>query len=365
MSAACPIFRIQVRLPLDRFALEVDFSARERVTGLFGVSGAGKTTWVEVLAGLRRGAEGVVSFGEEVWLDSRRGVFCPPERRRIGYVPQEALLFPHLSVRGNLLAGRHGAPERAERLGEVVALLELGALLERSVERLSGGERQRVALGRALCAGPRLLLLDEPLASLDGALRRRILPFLARVREHFALPILMVSHNPLELQALCDEVVVLREGRVVTAGRPVEVFTRPEVFALVDRQGFANVLPGRVRSVAEHTATVALGTTGAGPELVVLRPTAEVGESVLLSVAASEILLADRRPVGLSARNALEATVERVDRVDHCLLVTTRLLPELPPLVVEITADAAAQLQILPGARLFLVIKSSSVAVHA
>ncbi len=220
MSAS--VLEVDVRLALDRFELEVDFVADQPVTGVFGASGAGKTSLLEVVAGLRRGARGRLAFGGEVWLDSTARRFVPPERRHIGYVPQDGLLFPHLNVRENLLAGRKRAVESgqqpAEALETVAGLLELGQLLERSVATLSGGERQRVALGRALCSGPPLLLLDEPLASLDLPLRRRLLPFLRRVRDQLTVPMLLVSHDPIEVQARCDDLSVLEEGRAIARG---------------------------------------------------------------------------------------------------------------------------------------------------
>ncbi|MEE3178395.1 MAG: ATP-binding cassette domain-containing protein, partial [Verrucomicrobiota bacterium] len=186
--------------------MEAEFTGSRRVTGLFGASGSGKTTWLETMAGLRRSARGFIQFGETVWLDSDARIDVPPEQRGIGYVPQDHLLFPHMTVRRNLQSGQQRAAvsghDFKRMLEDVVDVLELDSLLERGVRELSGGERQRVALGRALCSGPRLLLLDEPLASLDLQLRLRILPFLQRVRDHFDVPMLVVSHNPIELQAL-------------------------------------------------------------------------------------------------------------------------------------------------------------------
>ncbi|MDX1503947.1 MAG: ATP-binding cassette domain-containing protein, partial [Thermoanaerobaculia bacterium] len=191
MTAA---LQIEVRLPLDRYDLEVGLTTRRHVTGIFGSSGAGKTTLLKVVAGLKRRARGRVVLGDAVWLDTDRRIYLPPEDRDVGYVPQEGLLFPHLNVRQNLLAGAKRARRRGRSpralLADVAELLELGELLDRQVGSLSGGERQRVALGRAICSGPQLLLLDEPLASLDVPLRRRVLPYLRRVRRQLEIPIL-------------------------------------------------------------------------------------------------------------------------------------------------------------------------------
>ncbi|MEZ5292711.1 MAG: ATP-binding cassette domain-containing protein [Vicinamibacterales bacterium] len=215
---------IDVRIAQDAFTLEVRDRAEVQVLGLVGPSGAGKTTLLETLAGLRR-AEGVVKVGGRTLLDTRAGVDLPPRRRRVGYVPQDALLFPHMSVRRNL---EYGAHDRA-RVDAVAGMLEIAALLDRPVPSLSGGERQRVALGRALAAAPDLLLLDEPLGALDPARRDRILPYVLRTRQALGVPIVWVTHDLAELAHAADRAVVLDHGRVVFAG-PV-----PGAVALVTR----------------------------------------------------------------------------------------------------------------------------------
>ena len=227
-----------VRLALGRaFTLEVSAELRGRVTALFGASGAGKTSLLEVVAGLRRPERGRVEVGSHRLADPATGLWVPPERRRVGYVPQDGALFPHLSVRANLLYGHRARPgaQPALALGSVVETLGLGPLLDRpGIHGLSGGERQRVALGRALLAGPELLLLDEPLTGLDASLKTRVLTYLARVRDEFAVPMLVVTHAPAEVMALCDEVLVLERGRVVAQGAPTTLFevAREPVYAL-------------------------------------------------------------------------------------------------------------------------------------
>ena len=359
--------RVRVRLPLDRFDLDVEFETTHRVTGVFGVSGSGKTTLLEAVAGLRR-AEGRISLGDEVWLDTAARLRVPPERRGVGYVPQDSLLFPHLDVLGNLRAGRwraararNGAEAALER---VVRVLDLAPLLRRPVRTLSGGERQRVALGRALCSGPRLLLLDEPLASLDAGLRRRVLPFLHRVQAEFSLPVLLVSHDPLEVQALCEDLVVLREGRIVARGEPRAVLTRPEVFPLAEHEGFENMLPARLLESGADTSRVRLGRGPDGPALTVPRSALRPGSALLVSVPADEIVLALEHPAGLSARNAVPARVDRVQAVGPTRLVTARVANDAPPVVVEVTADASAELHLHPGVELFLLIKTTAVTLY-
>ena len=373
MNASPPPLRVQVRLPLDRFDLDVDFQTTHRVTGVFGVSGSGKTTLLETVAGLRRGARGVVRLGETEWLNTERRVRLPPERRHIGYVPQDSLLFPHLDVLGNLHAGRgralRGGNHVEQTLENVVRVLDLAPLLRRPVTTLSGGERQRVALGRALCSGPRLLLLDEPLASLDAGLRRKVLPFLHRVQAEFSLPILLVSHNPVEVQALCEDLIVLREGRIIARGEPRAVLTRPDVFPLAEHEGFENMLPARLIESGADTSRVALGRIALGhgmgaPELTVPRSSLPPGSPLLLSVPADEIVLALEQPTGLSARNAVPATVEKVQRVGPVCLVTARVAADAPPVVAEVTADASSELHLVPGTTLFLLIKTTAVTLY-
>ena len=238
--------KMAIRLPLDRFDLHLDLATRKRVTGIFGASGAGKSSLLQALAGLVRTVQGHISLDGQVWLDSSRGICLPPERRHIGYVPQDGLLFPHLDVLGNLLAGstraRRANHPLKQRLRVVCDLLELGSLLPRQVGTLSGGERQRVALGRAICSGPKLMLLDEPLASLDVPLRRRLLPFLKRVRDELRVPMILVSHDPVEVQAISDEVVALRRGRILCRGPAQKVLTDSRVLPLRPGTGLENVL---------------------------------------------------------------------------------------------------------------------------
>ena len=354
---------LDVRLPLDRFDLEVALEAEGPVTGIFGPSGSGKSSLLETVAGLRRGAVGRVRLGDSVWLDSAAGLRLPAEARDVGYVPQESLLFPHLDVRRNLLAGSArarragGAPESL--LDQVCDLLELRPLLDRDVSSLSGGEARRVALGRALCSGPRLLLLDEPLASLDLPLRRRLLPLLRRLRRELTTPMLLVSHDPIEVQALCDEMVVLRDGATVARGEPHRVLADPGVFALAE-EAFENVLPARHLRREPSTSVLRLGDEAEGVELITLASSAEIGAEVLVGLPSSEIVIATERPAGLSARNVLPARVEAIRTSRGWGLVETRLAPDLPPISVEVVETTPAKLGIEPGSEVFLVIKATS-----
>jgi molybdate transport system ATP-binding protein len=208
---------IEARTQLGDFSLAAAFATDSRVTAIFGPSGAGKTTLVNVIAGLVRPKAGLVSVDGAVLLDTARGIDVPPHARRIGYVFQDARLFPHLSVRQNLLYGQWFAPRDARRteLDDVSELLDLAPLFERATPHLSGGEKQRVAIGRALLSSPRLLLLDEPLASLDHARKAEVMPFLELLRDHARVKIVYVSHSVAEVKRLASTVVLMRDGRVV------------------------------------------------------------------------------------------------------------------------------------------------------
>jgi molybdate transport system ATP-binding protein len=215
-----------LRLPLAHFTLEIDVTFASRVTAIFGPSGSGKTSLLELIAGLRRPAFGSIELAGNVLTDREANRFVAPQDRAIGYVPQDGALFPHLSVRKNLLYGLDTSHARPAGLSfeHIAEVLEISPLLDRAIAALSGGEKQRVALGRALLTAPKLLLLDEPLASLDAALKERLLSYLLRIRDEFAIPMIYVTHSPDEVVALCDETLILRSGKIEKRGRPADLF---------------------------------------------------------------------------------------------------------------------------------------------
>ncbi|HMJ66327.1 MAG TPA: ATP-binding cassette domain-containing protein [Candidatus Binatia bacterium] len=214
-----------ISLPLAHFVLRVNVELQGRTTGIFGPSGAGKTSLLDLIAGLRRAKSAFIQLDNEILTDTDRRISIPPRRRGIGYVPQDLALFPHLSVQQNLLYGQksNDDPKPLFSLKHVVDVLELQPLVHRGVKDLSGGEQQRVALARALLASPRLLLLDEPLGSLDSQLKARILPYLTRIRDEFQVPMLYVTHDAEEVAALCDNVVRLDRGQVAGHGATASV----------------------------------------------------------------------------------------------------------------------------------------------
>jgi molybdate transport system ATP-binding protein len=355
------LLRVQLATRLDRFELDVEFEANVRALGLFGASGAGKSTVLEALAGWREVARGRIELDGEIWLDSARGTRLAPELRRVGYVPQDLLLFPHLDVEANV---RFGMPSGSEELlARSLEVLEIGAFLRRDVATLSGGERQRVALARAVVSRPRLLLLDEPLGALDRPLRRRILPYLLRLREEFDVPLVLVSHDPTEISALCDHALVLHEGRVVAGGAPSDVLPDASGSARGVEE-FENVLRGNVVELRGGLATVELG----GARLDVPSAGLVAGSRALVTLRADDVLVATERPRGISARNVLAATVERVERGSASGRGgAARLRAQLgsQALWVELTDSALDELALAPGSEVFLVIKTRACRVVA
>ncbi len=345
---------IEIHEPLGSFELDVELVSEAQAVGLFGPSGSGKTSVLEIVAGWRRPRVARVRFGGRALVDTAAGVDLSTAARGVGYVPQDVLLFPHWSVWRNVVSGarRRGSPD-AVRIGRVLEVLELNDLRKRSVRSLSGGERQRVALARALCSRPELLLLDEPLGALDRPLRRRILPYLVRVREEFGVPMLFVSHDATEVEVLCDEVAILRDGRVVDQGPPADVFAGDEGARALGAD-LENVLRGNVCEVGEGTATLTLA--GDLP-LVVPRAGLQVGERALVSIRSDDILIATERPTGLSTRNVLEARVHDVTERHGEVLLRAVLGPH-EKVAIQLTPAAVTELDLVPGRAVYLVIKT-------
>lgn len=352
-----PRLALDVTLSLSGFELSVRATTQARITGIFGVSGAGKSSLLECIAGLRH-ESGSVRFGDDTWLDSAAGRHLPAERRGIGYVPQDARLFPHLDVRGNLLAGadraRASGIDLARSLSETAQALGIAGLLERMPDSLSGGERQRVALGRALCSAPRLLLLDEPFGALDTARRRALLGYLLAVCERTRAPVLFVSHDPVEICALAGEAWHIAQGRVTARGEPRAVVGEA-VFSA------ENTLIGLVEPEPDGGAAVRLG------EIRVRVPGQGLaaGEEVAVVLRPDDVMLSLDEPRAISARNRLPASVRRVKRREGRAWVELELGRGAPLLSAELSEAATRELGLEPGRHVFAVFKASSCRVYS
>ncbi len=351
---------VDVSHRLGEFALDAAFETNGRLTALFGPSGSGKTTLVNLIAGLMKPERGRIAVDDRVLTDSERRVRLPASRRRIGYVFQDARLFPHLTVKQNLGYGRFFAP-RAERYAEmnaVVELLGIGHLLGRRPDRLSGGERQRVAIGRALLASPRLILMDEPLASLDEARKAEILPYVERLRDEAGIPIVYVSHSVAEVSRLATDVVAMREGKVVAFGPTANILSRLDLLPDEELGEGGAVLEMRV---AGHDQVFAMTTLrSAAGDMVVPRIAARMGAVVRVRLRARDVMIATEKPVGLSAQNVLSGTLASIEQVsDNAVDVRVDCSGEV--ILARITKLSATRLRLESGQGVHAVVKTVSV----
>jgi molybdate transport system ATP-binding protein len=346
------------------FTLEASFIGAGRVTALFGRSGAGKTTLVNAIAGLLRPARGRVAIDDEPLVDTARGIWLPPHRRRIGYVFQEGRLFPHLSVRRNLNYGAWFAPKGSHYVvfDRVVETLGLARFLDRKPDTLSGGERQRVAIGRALLASPKLLLMDEPLASLDAARRHEVLTFIERLRDAFAVPIVYVSHSMDEVVRLADTMVLIDAGRVAAVGSVEDLLSRLDLRPLTGRYEAGAVIATRVGETDESFALTGLDFPGG--TLRVSRIDAPPGTGVRVRIRARDVSLALTRPADISVLNIFEGTVMEIagDPEDPSgAQLDVRLDVGGIALWARITRRSASELGIAPGRRVHALVKSVAI----
>jgi molybdate transport system ATP-binding protein len=329
------------------------------VTALFGPSGAGKSTLIHAIAGLFRPDEGHIRIDGETLFDSRTGVFVPAPARRLGVVFQDARLFPHLSVKDNLLYGWRRAKDRAEagEIDRIIQLLGLDRLLARNPRSLSGGEKSRVALGRALLMRPRALLLDEPLAALDAARKSEILPYLENLRDAARLPILYVSHSLDEVARLADRMILIADGRTVAEGSVFELTAR------LDLTGGRALLPGTVLegTVSHHDAAYGLSEIAIGEEKLTVPYTGKArGEKVRIRIDPEDVMLALNRPEGVSANNILPVRIAALKRGEdaHC---DVQLAFGNARLIARVTRRSAERLALREGMTVFAVIKSVTV----
>jgi molybdate transport system ATP-binding protein len=356
---------VEIRARLGEFRLAAAFSTDEApVTALFGRSGAGKSSVIAAVAGLLRPDSGRVELDGRVLFDSTHRVAIPASQRRIGVVFQETRLFPHMSVRANLLYGwrrRVGAARdpSGPKLAAVIEPLGIGSLLDRRPSTLSGGERQRVAIGRAVLANPRLLLMDEPLASLDGERKAELLPLLAKLPRVFRIPIVYVSHAVDEVLRLADRMVLLDDGRVVAAGPVEEVANRPEFGRIAAQESGPDSFTVISATIVTHDSAGQTHLSFGGGALSVPRVSGEAGDRVRLRVAASEVILALAPPVGLSVRNVIPARIAGIQDIGGLVEVT---LEAGGPLRARISRAARAELGLAPGLAVYALIKSTALA---
>lgn len=339
------------------FLLDAGFESGAGLTSLFGRSGSGKTSLVNAIAGLIRPDRGRILVDGEVLTDTAAGIFLPARRRHVGYVFQEGRLFPHLTVQQNLLYGRWFTSQRG-RAGEiehVIDLLGIGGLLGRRPANLSGGEKQRVAIGRALLAQPRLLVMDEPLASLDDDRKAEILPYIERLRDEFAIPIIYVSHAISEVTRLATTMVVMSEGRVAAVGPTAEIMGRIDLFPLTGRAEAGAILNTRV---AEHDVRFGLTTlrTAAG-DLRVPYIDMRLGAELRVRIRARDVMIALEPPHGLSALNILPGAVVEIAPADGAS-VEMRLDCAGEALIARLTRRSVESLGLVPGRQVYAVIKS-------
>lgn len=351
---------VSARIVRDAFALDVSFSSDARITCLFGRSGSGKTSVAELVAGLIRPAHGRVTLAGDVLFDSDAGVSVPSWKRRIGYVFQDARLFPHLSVQNNLLYGARRSGDPGPALGQTAALLGLESLLERQPGSLSGGEARRVAIGRALLTRPRLLILDEPLTGLDGARRGELLPYLDSLAQD-GPPILYVSHAVDEVARLADRVVLVGDGRALEAGPPDEAFDRPEAEAAAGLSAPLSILNGRAiaHDPAANATRIDLSGTAFLSPLLDVAP----GERVRVVVDARDVALALTDPVEASFQNRLSMRIAALEARPDGVLV--RLEEGELRLKALITRQARDQLALVPGRRVIALVKATASARYA
>ena len=366
------LIRVDVACSRGSFSLEARFEVPARgVTAVFGASGAGKSTLLDLIAGSLLPDRGVISVGERVFVDTQRGLGLPPERRAIGWVPQDGLLFPHLDVAANLDYGarRAAARRRADNLTaatgdaggigreQVIDTLGLGGLLRRWPRELSGGERQRVALGRALLSQPSLLLLDEPLAALDTPRKAEILGLLERIKREFAIPAIHVTHSLAEVLRLADHLLLLDAGRVLACGAIDTLVGHADTPLLATRADAGSLLTLEIRDRDAGSD----GWVGALDGQTVRLPPLPLaaGQSTRAYVPANEVIIATQPPRGLSVRNMLRVRIVRLrDRGDGSVLV--ELAVGAQRLLAAVTPAAVAELGLEQGQQVYALVKSLS-----
>lgn len=353
---------IQAQLNVKRGKFNLDIKLDLPGTGisaLFGPSGSGKTTCLRALAGLERLPASKVQIGDTIWQDEEKGIFVPPHQRDIGYVFQEASLFPHLDVQQNILFGFQRVPVERRKImpNEVVELLNIADLLARMPAMLSGGERQRVAIARALLTSPRLLLMDEPLSALDAKLKQEILPYLERLHEHLSMPIVYVSHSPAEVARLADHLCLIDKGELLTEGATADVMLSQHASALfID--GPSTLWQGKVKQHHAQLTDVQVGQQ----TLRLTERAFALDQAIRCRIFASDVSLSLSQPIDSSILNSFEGVVKTIEKTDRAseVLVTLALQTTLL-LQAQISVYSQQRLNIHIGQQLWAQVKSVAV----
>ena len=353
----------RLKLNFSGFALDVDLHLPGRgVTALYGPSGSGKTTCLRCIAGLERAENGFIQVNDEVWQDSDKNIFVPPHKRALGYVFQEASLFPHLSVLANLEFGlkRIPKPQRRVDMAHATELLGIGHLLDRHPQHLSGGERQRIGIARALLTSPKLLLMDEPLAALDSQRKNEILPYLQRLHDELEIPVLYVSHSQDEVARLADHLVLLSDGKALASGPIGETLARLDLpLALGDDAGV--VVEGHVSAYDPHYQLLTLQLPGTDLSIRVAHAPMSQGQALRCKVQARDVSLSLQSVEQSSILNRLPVTVVSEIGADNAAHVLIRLNAAGTPLLARITRYSRDQLGVHPGQQLWAQIKAVAV----
>ncbi|RVU34039.1 molybdenum ABC transporter ATP-binding protein [Hwanghaeella grinnelliae] len=365
------MIELRARKHFPSFAIDAEIVIEPEESGivaLFGKSGCGKTSIINMIAGLLRPDAGKVAIDGRVLFDSAAGVDIPPYRRDVGYVFQDARLFPHMTVKSNLLYGAGRQSETRFDLGQITDLLDIGHLLTRRPGELSGGEKQRVSIGRTILSNPRILLMDEPLASLDGARKAEILPFIQRLRDELGLPIIYVSHSIEEVVRLADVMVLIDDGRVAASGDVGDITSRLDLYPLTGRYEAGSVLAATVKDQDADYGLTVLDTPGG--DIRVPQLSLPPGQSLRLRIRARDVALAIERPTGTSFQNILSGTVREIgERIHTRSDAAADAMVEVSvdigaPLRVRITRKSLDELGLRTGSLVYALIKAVAIDKH-
>ena len=345
--------KLNFRKSLGSFTLGIDCTLEKKVSAFLGVSGSGKSTLLNCVSGTLTPDEGEITFGDEILYKSSSKINLSPEKRRFGYVFQEGYLFPHLTVAQNI---RYGQPN-PKKTSEAIDVLEISELLQRYPKQLSGGQRQRVAIARALAMEPRMLLMDEPLASLDSALKDRIIPYLHHVKDTFEIPILYVTHAFTEAMTLADEAFLIADGAIMASGEPHQMLTAPSAMPIAQMTGVENILflPVMFANKTRGVTSLQIGNQS----IVIPYADLKIGEIAAIAIRAEDIMISLERDTRISARNVLRGTIQYLDTKSERTWVS--ILVEWHHLAVKITHEAREHLQLREGLTVYCVVKASAI----